>query len=400
MGVTLISRATWHDVAALTLLPLRRPLILAALAFGGVLLWWVAAADEPAPLALHAGAIYAAVALLAAMAGHEGQYTPQAAGLRQFWAALLRTALLLVLVHGVARALGMPALPHPVSTTLALAATALFCAGLAAVWPLLPGSPSNESWVRIGLTLLLVLGMSFRNEDRGFITPFLALSPGHWAQAAIQTAVTGTGTRAAAATLLALAGVGGLALLAACLPTRRWPPWLLGAGWLGLAGLVWQQPAPRLPRADMGANYTVQALQQLSARDQSIAPIATSAPDAALASALTRVQRQIKTWPPAADPDPQQSARNLLLIAAVPDLYDTEPLQSHLPILVRSELRARIPAAQLPGILAAIAAHPEQGSVAARETLPKLGLPASTGDEAAVRKRVALYAAKLGDASP
>ncbi len=399
MGVTLISRATWHDVAALTLLPMRRPLILAALAFGGVLLWWVAAADEPAPLALHAGAIYAAVALLAAMAGHEGQYTPQAAGLRQFWAALLRTALLLVLVHGVARALGMPALPHPVSTTLALAATALFFAGLAAVWPLLPGSPSNESWVRIGLALLIVLGVDFGNLELG--KPILlALSPGHWAQAAIQTAVTGTGTRAAAATLLALAGVGGLALLAACLPTRRWPPWLLGAGWLGLAGLVWQQPAPPLPRADMGANYTVQALQQLSARDPSIAPIATSTPDAALASALTRVQRQIKTWPPAADPDPQQRARNLLLIAAVPDLYDTEPLQSHLPILVQSELRARIPAAQLPGLLAASAAHPEQGSMAARETLPKLGLPANTGDEAAVRKRVALYAAKLGDASP
>jgi len=398
MRVTLISRATWHDFAALTLLPLCRPLILATLAFGGVLLWWMSSADEPAPLALHAGAIYTTIALMTAMAPHEGQYTPQAAGLRQYWAALLRTALLLALVHGAARAFGMPALPHPVSTTLALAATALFFAALAAVWSVLPGSPSSEGWVRIGLVLLIVLGVDFSNQSLG--KPILlSLSPGHWAQAAIQTAVTGTGTRAAASALLALVGVGGLALLAACLAGRRWPLILLGAGWLGLAGLVWQQPAPPLPRADMGAMYSVAALADLSARDARIAPITTTAPDTALASALARVQRQIETWPPTAEADPLQRARNLLLIAAVPDLYDTEPLQSHLPLLVGAELRTRIPAAQLPGILAAIAAHPEQGSVAAREALPKLGLPANTGDEAAVRKRVALYAAKLGDAS-
>lgn len=385
--------------------PLRRPLILAALASGGVALWLAATTlDDPAPIALHAGAVYAVAALIAAMAAHEGESGLRAPGLRQFLAAFLRAGALLLAVHGLARAVGMPALPHPVSTTLALLATCLFCAGLSALWPLVPGAGKPHAWLRIALPLLIVLGVQWGNAGRGIVSPLLPLSPGHWAQTAIQTAVTGTGTRAAGSALLAMAGVGVLALLAACLPGRRWPLVLLVAGWLGFGALVWQRPPPPLPRADMSANYTVAALAELSSRDNSIAPIARTAPDAALASALAsaldRVRRQIAIWPPAAVADPVQRARNLLLIAAVPDLYDTEPLQSHLPLLVRAELAARIPPGQLPAVLATIASHPEQGSVVARETLPRLGLPANTGDEAAVRKRVALYAAKLGEQAP
>jgi hypothetical protein len=118
-------------------------------------------------------------------------------------------------------------------------------------------------------------------------------------------------------------------------------------------------------------------------------------PDAATASALARVERQIAKWPAAAEPDPVQRARNLLLIAAVPDLYDTEPLQSHLPRLVAAQLKVRLPADRRGAILAAIAADPAAGSVAARTTLPALGLPANVGDEAPVRNRMGLYAAQL-----
>jgi hypothetical protein len=110
-----------------------------------------------------------------------------------------------------------------------------------------------------------------------------------------------------------------------------------------------------------------------------IAPIATTAPDDATASALARIQRQLKKWPAAAVPDFTQRARNLLLIAAVPDLYDTEPLQSYLPLLVAAELKARLPPDQRAAILAAIAADPAGGSVAARETLAVLGLPPMKG---------------------
>jgi hypothetical protein len=396
----MIAQFRWHDLPAMTLAPLRRPIILAALAFGGMVLWLAArVGDEPAPLALHAGAIYTFVALIAALAPHGASASPQASGGRQVLVSLLRTALLLVTVHWLARALGMPALPHPASTTLALLAAALFGAGLSGLWTQLAAGRAH-GWTNVIIPLIIVLGIQVGDVGRGVVSPFLALSPGHWAQAAIQTAVTGTGTRAAAGALLALAGVGALAMLAAFLPARRWPPGLLAAGWLGLSALVWQRPPPPLPRADMGTIYSVGALADLSTRDSRIAPIARTAPDAALASALGRVQRQIAKWPPALADDPEQRARNLLLIAAVPDLYDTEPLQSHLPLLVQAELRARVPAAILPGMLADIAAHPEQGSVAARKMLPALGLPASTGDEAAVRKRVALYAAKLREEMP
>ena len=141
-----------------------------------------------------------------------------------------------------------------------------------------------------------------------------------------------------------------------------------------------------MPRADLAI---------AAAAAGPIAPVADTPPDAATASALARIQRQIGKWPAAAEPDVAQRARNLLLIAAVADLYDSEPLQSHLPLLVAAELKARLPADQRAAILAAIAADPATGSVAARETLPQLGLPANVGDEAAVRNRMALYAARL-----
>jgi hypothetical protein len=89
-----------------------------------------------------------------------------------------------------------------------------------------------------------------------------------------------------------------------------------------------------------------------------------------------------------------QRARNLLPITAVRDLYDTETLQSHLPLLVEAELERRLPADQLPTLLASIAVDRDAGSVAARASLASLGLPASTGDQTRVRGRTALYPGK------
>jgi hypothetical protein len=125
--------------------------------------------------------------------------------------------------------------------------------------------------------------------------------------------------------------------------------------------------------------------------------MAAMPPDPATASALARVKRQIEKWPAAAAPDLTQRARNLLLIAAVPDLYDAEPLQSHLPLLVAAELKTRLPKDRRAAILAAIAADPAAGSVAARETLPELGLPANLGNEAPVRNRMGLFAARFSE---
>jgi hypothetical protein len=297
---------------------------------------------------------------------------------------ILISAVALAMLHGLMRALGMPALAHPVSTTLALAVAAFGASGLgllvghALADPDRPRRGNDDLFAFVLLVLLLPAAVP-------------PLAPGRWAEAAIQTALAGTGTRAAASPLLALAAIGLTALLARTWPRARWSLILFGLAWAGAGLLVWQRPPPPPPRPDMA----IARLAPLPPASGRIAPIATTTPDPALASALARIKRQIATWPPAAAPDATTRARNLLLIAAVADLYDSEPLQSHLPGLVHGELKARIPAGQLPGILAGIAAHPEQGNIDARTTLPHLGLPASTTSEAPVRNRMALYAARL-----
>ena len=334
-------------------------------------------APAPAPLALIGGPILA-VGLMGV-----GMIAAAAAG--RFWIGIglaLIAGLGLILL---ARALGMPALPHPFSSGLAVIIASL---SFAARGTLFARAIPGHGWlmalfVVAGEAAMLVTAATLPNV---LPTWLLALLPAQWASTAIQTALTGTGTRAASSALLALAGTAATTLLVAWLWPRRWPYALMFTAWLGLSALVWHRPGPPPPRTDLAI---------AAAPAGGIAPIATTPPDAATASALARVQRQIARWPAAADPDPTQRARNLLLIAAVPDLYDSEPLQSQLPRLVLAELRARIPAAQLSAMLAGIAAHPEQGTVAARATLPALGLPANTGDEAPVRNRMALYAARL-----
>ena len=336
-------------------------------------------APAPAPLALIGGPILAV--------GLMGIGMIAAAATGRLWIglglALLAGAGLILMARG----LGMPPLPHPFSTTLAMIIASI---SFAARGTLFSRAMGRNGWlmavfVVAGEAAILLTASAMPGALPAWL---LVLLPAQWTSTAIQTALTGTGTRAASSALFALAGTAATTLLVAQLWPRRWPYVLMFTAWLGLSALVWHRPGPPPPRADLAI---------ASAPAGPIAPFATTPPDAATASALARVQRQIEKWPAAAEADPAQRARNLLLIAAVPDLYDTEPLQSHLPLLVQAELKARIPADQLLSILTAIAAHTEAGSVAARETLPTLGLPANTGSEAPVRNRISLYAAQLAD---
>lgn len=332
----------------------------------------------PAPLALVGGPIFAV--------GLMGMGMMAAAIAGRLWIGVILALLTGVGLIQVARMMGMPALPHPFSTGLAVVIASL---SFAARGTLFARAMAGKGWL---MALFVVSGEAAILVSAAYLPAWpLVVLPAQWASTAIQTALTGTGSRAASSALFALAGTAAATLVVAWLWPRRWPYALMFSAWLGLSALVWQQPGPPPPRADLAI---------AAAPAGAIAPIATGAPDAATASALARVQRQIATWPPATEPDLTQRARNLLLIAAVPDLYDTEPLQSHLPALVAAELRARIPANQRAAILRAIAAAPEQGSVAARASLPALGLPASTGSEAPVRNRMALYAARLEKDQP
>lgn len=331
----------------------------------------------PVPLALVGGPILAA--------GLMGVGTIAAAAAGRMWIGAVLALLTGFALIQCARAMGMPPLPHPFSTGMAVIAGSFSFAALGA---LLARTAPGRSW---RIALLVVAGQAailcIASAAPGVLPDWLlALVPAQWASTAIQTALTGTGTRAASSALFALAGTAAAMLLAAWLRPRRWPMLLLGMAWLGLAALVWLRPAPPMPRADLAI---------AAAAGGQVAPVAATRPDAATISAVARVKRQIEEWPAAAEPDLTQRARNLLLIAAVPDLYDTEPLQSHLPLLVADELKARLPAERRAAILAAIAADPADGSVAARETLPVLGLPANVGNEASVRNRMGLYAALL-----
>lgn len=351
--------------------------VLAGVAAPVIAMVMLADARAPAPLALEGGTILA-LGLMGV-----GMIAAAAAG--RLWVGMLLALLTGAGLICVARGLGMPPLPHPFSTGLAMIVASF---SFAARGKLFARSAGNRGWwiavfVVAGEAAILVTASTMPGALPGWL---LALLPAQWASTAIQTALTGTGTRAAASALIALGGTAAATLLVARLWPRRWPYLVMFSVWIGLSALVWLRPGPAPPRADLGV---------AAAPGGTIAPIATTPPDAATASALDRVRRQIKKWPAAAEPDLTQRARNLLLIAAVPDLYDTEPLQSQLPLLVAAELERRLPAEQRDAILAVIAADPGSGSVDARATLPALGLPANVGDEAAVRNRMGLYAAQL-----
>lgn len=338
-------------------------------------------APAPAPLALVGGPILA-VGLMGV-----GMIAAAAAG--RLWIGVLLALLTGAGLLWAARALGMPSLPHPFSAGMAVVIASFSFAARGALFARAASDAAfNKGW----LIAVFVVGgeaaMLFTASALPGALPdwLLVLLPAQWASVAIQTALTGTGTRAAGSALVALAGTAAATLLVARLLPSRWPYLIMFTAWLGLSALVWFKPGPPMPRADL-------AIAAVPAGR--IAPVASTPPDPATASALARVQRQLQKWSAASQSDLSQRARNLLLIAAVPDLYDTEPLQSHLPLLVAAELKARLPADQRAAILAAIAADPSAGSVAARETLPALGLPANVGDETPVRNRMGLYAARL-----
>ena len=452
--------------------------------------FWALYGDDPLPLALHAGQFFTITILGSAAFGLPTQMVAEReAGLWRHYAltpaprwrfvlamVLARAVLLagaLILQHVAARALGMPSLPHPVSTVLALMAAGLcfLCLG-ALIGNLAPNVPAVQALGQcIFLPMLILGGVAVPLASLpDWALPLSNLLPGRHAVVAIQTAVTGTGTQAAGFELAMLAGHGALALVAAVL-LFRWEPgaraqigrrgwWLVlvAAMWLALVGLAHSrarpvpalpdraaagvvadyvrgvgapalprkklpvaqnhpqrlppdqvrdglqagggavvpvpQPVPELPQELPAPDLDAIAFERLPPDAGLVAPIAVEPADAALANALARIERQLAQWPPARQGDAVQQVRNMLLIAAVPDLLQMDPMERHLPLLVEAQLQARF-GARLPALLAQVALDPQAGSVAARAYLPALGLPAHTGTEGPVRGRMMLYAFKL-----
>lgn len=197
--------------------------------------------DTPETLALVAGPLLALALMGGAMLG-------AAAGGR-LWPGVIPALIGAVGLILLARALGMAPLPHPLSTGLAMLIASI---SFAARGTLFARAYACNGWL---LALFVVGGEAAMLITAAMLPPWLlTLLPAQWASTAIQTAITGTGTRAAGSALIALAGTAATTLLVARLLPRRWPYLLMFTAWIALSALVWQRPAPPVPRADLAAS--------------------------------------------------------------------------------------------------------------------------------------------------
>ena len=136
---------------------------------------------------------------------------------------------------------------------------------------------------------------------------------------------------------------------------------------------------------------------RLPADDGLVAPIAAAAetPEATAIDRLERVRQGLDYWPRIHADDPVQRARDLIYVAAAPDLLQMGDVERFLPLIVFEQLKAEIPAQDLPRVLYWVAMHPNDGDDAAVEQMEKFGLPAVQGARTGVRGRVMLYAFKF-----
>jgi ABC-2 type transport system permease protein len=127
-----------------------------------------------------------------------------------------------------------------------------------------------------------------------------------------------------------------------------------------------------------------------------VAPIAPrgTLDDEATAGKIAEIRAALASWPPGAVADPVQRVRNLLMIPAVPDLLQIDPLERHLPWLVFDRMRQQLPPGDLARILYWIARHPDQGDDSAIAGIDALGLPAISGPTDRLRERIMIYALK------
>lgn len=127
-----------------------------------------------------------------------------------------------------------------------------------------------------------------------------------------------------------------------------------------------------------------------------VTPIAavTVEPDQSLWDELDTIAARLETWKPGHVEDPVQRVRNLLYVAAVPDIYQV-PIEPFVPAIVYARIQQEIPKDDLIKILYWIGIHPEQGDDSAVGALEELGLGEGPGDMVETRGRAAVYGVKL-----
>jgi hypothetical protein len=117
--------------------------------------------------------------------------------------------------------------------------------------------------------------------------------------------------------------------------------------------------------------------------------------DPELEQELEEVRSRLVTWAPGRVADPVQRVRNVLYVAAVPDVFQI-PLERYLPHVVFERLQGDVPKGDLIKILFWVATHPAGGDDSAVDDLRSAGLNVNgPGDMEQTRERVMLYALKL-----
>jgi ABC-2 type transport system permease protein len=381
--------------------------------------------------------------------------TPAPVGV--FIGGLVVSRLVLLLSAGAiqlaiaAVALGMPLPNDPAGLALAFIAVSCALIGLGMIVAMVANSvPAVQALGQcIFLPMLMIGGVAVPISSLPrWIQAVSAFVPGRYAVSAMQSTATGGGIASAGFALMALALFAlSSSLIAASLfrwdTARRRPSMrLLGLGlalWLaiGLAGTTRgvdragptldnapitapaayaRPPASPPPKAPSRAAETdtprpapaswrdigdeaiaTIAFDRLPSDEGLVSPMARRGTlrDTAAEQQIAAVRAALPHWPPASAADPVQRTRNLLYIAAVPDVLQMDPLERHLPWLVFDRLRQTIPPQDLPRILFWISQHPDEGSDAAVERLGALGLPEVSGPTDRVRERTMIYALKF-----
>jgi ABC-type transport system involved in cytochrome c biogenesis permease component len=412
-----------------------------------LLAFWALYRDDPVPLVLHLGQLVTITVLGGACFGlpttivserERGvwrRYALTPAPRWLFLAAVLTARYVLLLTAALlqialALAFGMPLPAHPLAFFVAftVAAIAFMAIGLV-IAMLVDNVPAVQALGQcLFLPMLIIGGVAVRLESLpGWAQTASAFFPGRYAVAALQSAATGSGR--APFELLALLLIAAAAGIAAAglfrwdqqfKPKRAWVGIALGM-WVAIG--VWNQtrpPAMAQPVRDMKDVGTPRsyaaplksartwrdvtdtdiagiAFDRLPPDEGIVAPVARpdEEPDAVLEPRLERIQAALPGWAPGQVADPVQRARNLLLLAAVPDLLQMEQVERFVPRLVFARLQTVIPPRDLPKILYWIALHPGDGDDAALHQLAVFGLPDPRGPSGAFHGREMLYAFKL-----
>jgi hypothetical protein len=127
-----------------------------------------------------------------------------------------------------------------------------------------------------------------------------------------------------------------------------------------------------------------------------VTPIAPSDedPDPEVAEHLEYIREMLPSWQPGKVADPVQRVRNLLYVAAVPDVQQAA-IERFAPHAVYERLQQDIPKDQLIKILYWIALHPTDGDDSAVDQVWALRFTGGAIDMQQVRDRAAIYAVKL-----